>query len=168
MLVLHIWIKIKWQNWQKQCWKDSWRTQSICWKKNPCPTNCMYLNGVFMCTSWLLSDWGRGGVWSPLHHHHLAQTGEIKDTYILHHQYDTDCQRIHHATNTIQWSLWTKAGYFGASHVVLCREAVLFSEVQYVYMLWERYFEECPLQRSRPFLRGSSIGGFTVSLVGIF
>ena len=32
-----------------------------------------------------------------------------------------------------------------AGHVVLCREVVLFSEVQNVLVLWEWYFEECPL-----------------------
>ena len=36
-------------------------------------------------------------------------------------------------------------GHFGASHVVLCREVVPFSEVQYVLVLWEWYFEECAL-----------------------
>ena len=53
-------------------------------------------------------------------------------------------------------------GHFGASHVVLYREAVLFSEVQNVMVLWEWYFEECPLQRGRPFLGGSFIRGSTV------
>ena len=48
-------------------------------------------------------------------------------------------------------------GHFGASHVVLCREVVLFSEVQSVLVLWERYFEECPLQRGSA--QGSFIGG---------
>ena len=51
-------------------------------------------------------------------------------------------------------------GHFGASHVVLCREVVLFSEVQNV---WEWYFEECPLQRGCPFLGGSFIRGSTVN-----
>ena len=33
-------------------------------------------------------------------------------------------------------------GHFGASHVVLCRKLVLFSEVQNVLVQWEWYFEE--------------------------
>ena len=36
-------------------------------------------------------------------------------------------------------------GYFGASHVVIFR-----------LVLWERYFEECLLQKGRPFLEGSA------------
>ena len=52
--------------------------------------------------------------------------------------------------------------HFVASHVVLCREVVLFLEVQNVLVLWEWYFEECPLQRGRPFLGVSFIGGSTV------
>ena len=55
-------------------------------------------------------------------------------------------------------------GHFGISHVVLCREVVLFSEVQNV---WEWYFEECPLQRGCPFLGGSFIGGSTVVIMSI-
>ena len=53
-------------------------------------------------------------------------------------------------------------GHFGASHIVLCREVVLFSEVHNMLVLWEWYFEECTLQRGRPFLGGSFIGGSTV------
>ena len=36
-------------------------------------------------------------------------------------------------------------GHFGAKYVVLCREVVLFSEFQNALVLWEWYFEECPL-----------------------
>ena len=54
----------------------------------------------------------------------------------------------------IQWSLRIKVN-LGPGHVVLCREVVLFSEVQNALVLWERYFEECPLQRGCPFLGGS-------------
>ena len=57
-------------------------------------------------------------------------------------------------------------GYFEASHVVFCREVVLFSEVQSVLVLWEWYIEECPLQRDRPFLRGSFIRGSNVDPLG--
>ena len=53
-------------------------------------------------------------------------------------------------------------GHFRASHVVLCREVILFLEVQNVLALWEWYFEECPLKRGRPFLGGFFIGGSTV------
>ena len=42
-------------------------------------------------------------------------------------------------------------------------EVVLFLEVQNVLVLWERYFEECPLERGCPFLRGSFIRGSTVA-----
>ena len=55
-------------------------------------------------------------------------------------------------------------GHFRASHVVLCRGVVLFLEVQNALVPWERYLEECPLQRGRPFLKGRfhCISGGTV------
>ena len=52
-------------------------------------------------------------------------------------------------------------GHFGASHVVLCREAVLFRNV---LVLWGRYSEECPLQKDHPSLGGSFIRGSTACI----
>ena len=43
-------------------------------------------------------------------------------------------------------------GHFKASHVVLCSEVVLFSEV--VFILWERYFKSVLYREVVPFLEG--------------
>ena len=52
-------------------------------------------------------------------------------------------------------------GHFGTSHTVLCRGAVLFSEVKDVLVHWEGCAEMCG---GCLYLRGSFIGGSTVLL----
>ena len=62
----------------------------------------------------------------------------------------------HPPSNTVISVEPLNKGYVGASHVVLCREVVLFSKVQNVLVLWEWYLKSaCPLQIGCPFLRGS-------------
>ena len=52
-------------------------------------------------------------------------------------------------------------GHFGAAMLSFVGR-LSFSEVQNVLVLLERSFEECPLQRGRPFLEESFIGGSIV------
>ena len=55
-----------------------------------------------------------------------------------------DCGMVHCIMCTVEPpNKW----HFGAGHVVLCKEVVLFSEVENVLVL---SFEECPLQRGCP------------------